>query len=548
MRLRSKDQRLVGVRIGFTARAFVLVAMSMLLCAGIAGCAAGPTTAPGAFALSAPANGATSLSLTPTLSWTDATGETSYTVEIDSENNFSSPLVYQNTKIAAGTTSFMVPSGVLAGGTTYYWRVIAINSVGSTIASNAPFSFMALSSGASVPEFGGGGPFGAGGFVTSNPSTVSDLPSEIAIDTTAMYVVGYDSSVGSAQWRIEKRDLTDGSLVTGFGTGGVVTSNPSTGLDMAMGIAIDSTAIYVVGFDHGPGDYQWRIEKRSLTDGSLVSGFGTGGIVTGNPSTGEDEAYDIAIDSTAMYVVGRDYVPGNWEWRIEKRSLTDGSLVTGFGTGGVVTSNPCTGADMAQNIAIDSTAMYVIGSDYSPGNNQWRIEKRSLTDGGLVTGFGTGGVVTSNPSTSDDLASGIAIDSTAMYVVGRDASPGHWQWRIEKRNLTDGGLVTGFGTGGVATSDPSAGNGAAGIAIDSTAIYVVGYDFSPLNNQWRIEKRNLADGGLVTGFGTGGVVTSNPSTGEDGALDIAIDSTAMYVTGYDHGPGNNQWRIEKRVR
>ncbi len=429
MGTRSRDGNLPGTRTRFNARAFLLVAMSVLLCAGIIGCGggSGPGAAPSAFTLSSPENGATGVWLTPTLTWTDADGETSYTLEIDDENTFAPPLVHQDTGIAGDTTSFLVPGGVLAGGTTYYWRVTAANSAGSTIASNAPFSFTILSSGALVPGFG------AGGFVTSDPSTGSDRARGMAIDSTAMYVVGYDYSPGNWQWRIEKRSLTDGSLVPGFGTGGVVTSDPSTGTDVAVSIAMDSTAMYVVGYDYSPGNDQWRIEKRSLTDGSLVTGFGTGGVVTGDPSIGSDQAWGIAIDSTAMYVVGCDDSPGNWQWRIEKRSLTDGSLVPGFGTGGVVTSDPSTEYDVARSIAIDSTAMYVVGYDYSPGNDQWRIEKRSLTDGSLVTGFETGGVVTSDPSTSSDAAWGIAIDSTAMYVVGYDLSPGSLQWRIEKR-------------------------------------------------------------------------------------------------------------------
>ena len=42
--------------------------------------------------------------------------------------------------------------------------------------------------------------------------------------------------------------------------------------------------------------------------------------------------------------------------------------------------------------------MYVAGTDQSPGNNQWRIEKRLLSTGALDASFGTGGVVTNNPS------------------------------------------------------------------------------------------------------------------------------------------------------
>jgi hypothetical protein len=245
-----------------------------------------------------------------------------------------------------------------------------------------------------------------------------------------MYVVGFDESPGSGntQWRIEKRNLTDGSLVTAFGTNGVVTSNPSVDSDYAYAIAIDSSAMYVVGYDRSPGygNTQWRIEKRSLTNGSLVTAFGTNGVITSNPSAYGDYANDIAIDSSGMYVVGYDHSPSNvsFQWRIEKRSLADGSLVTAFGTNGVITSNP---NSIAEAIAIDSTYMYVAGYQ-----GQWRIEKRGLTDGSLVTAFGTNGVVTSNPN---DEANAIAIDSSAMYVVGYDSSPGssNYQWRIEKR-------------------------------------------------------------------------------------------------------------------
>ena len=482
---------------GSGRRAFALVAVSVLLCAGIAGCTA--DTGPGAFALSSPTNGATDVSLAPTLTWTSATGAANYTVEVANESTFSPPLVYENTGISADATSAMVPDGVLAGGATYYWRVIANSSSGSTIASNAPFSFAVRISASLVPGFG------TGGVVTSNPSTGNDAAGDIAIDSSAMYVVGLDESPGNQEWRIEKRALTDGSLVPGFGIGGVIISNNSTGDDAALAIAIDSTAMYVVGFDESTGlsrDREWRIEKRSLADGSLVSGFGIAGVVTSNNSTTDDTARGIAIDSAAMYVIGWDENSGltDQEWRIEKRSLTDGSLVQGFGTGGVVTSNPSTGDDAARAIAIDSTAMYVVG-DEGPGyygDWAWRIEKRSLTDGSLVQEFGTGGVVTRNYSAGDDAAVAVTIDSTAMYVVGIDSA------------------VPGPGPSGDA--------------------------------KWRIEKRGLIDGSLVEEFGTGGVVTSNPSAGFDAPSSITIDSATMYVVGVDNSPGNLQWRIEKRVK
>ena len=55
--------------------------------------------------------------------------------------------------------------------------------------------------------------------------------------------------------------------------------------------------------------------------------FGTSGVVTGAAASWE--AYAIAIDSTSMYVAGRD---DNIDWRIEKRLLSDGNLVVVGGT------------------------------------------------------------------------------------------------------------------------------------------------------------------------------------------------------------------------
>ena len=100
-----------------------------------------PNTAPpGAFSLTSPANGATGVSLTPTLDWGDASSAASYTLLLDNDSDFSSPLLFQS-GIAA---SQLVVSSALANATTYYWRVSAVNAGGSKAASNNAFSFTTL--------------------------------------------------------------------------------------------------------------------------------------------------------------------------------------------------------------------------------------------------------------------------------------------------------------------------------------------------------------------------------------------------------------------
>jgi len=92
--------------------------------------------APGATTLVSPANGATGVSLTPTLTWNATANATTYDVQVSTVSNFASTVV--NATGVTGT-SYNVTTP-LTSNTTYYWRVRAINSCG-TGAWASPFSF-----------------------------------------------------------------------------------------------------------------------------------------------------------------------------------------------------------------------------------------------------------------------------------------------------------------------------------------------------------------------------------------------------------------------
>ena len=88
-------------------------------------------TPPGAPTLVSPGNGSTVADLTPTFDWNDVTDATSYTILVDNASNFSSPEIN-----ASPTTSTYTPASDLAAGT-YYWKVLATNSSGSSAYSAA---------------------------------------------------------------------------------------------------------------------------------------------------------------------------------------------------------------------------------------------------------------------------------------------------------------------------------------------------------------------------------------------------------------------------
>ncbi len=401
--------------------------------------------------------------------------------------------------------------------------------------------------------------FGAntGGRIAINPSAPgSDRIETMKVTGSYIYAAGFDSSGIDNQWRIEKRNTSDGDLVSAFGTGGVVTNDPSTGADQILAIASSSDAIFLGGYDTGTGAGQWRIEKRDATDGSLVTTFDTDGIIQFNPAADMDQITSMTADDSYLYVAGfEDDDTG--VWRIHKYDITTGALDPGFGVGGVATQTlAASGDERPQRIKVDSDYLYIAGYDNIPGNIEWRIEKRNKTSGALcVSGvecaagtFGVGGVATTNPSVNTDRIYAMAIDDSYIYVGGDDASvsSANSQWRIEKRDIVTGALVTAFDTDGIIQVNPNTLlEWVTDIAVDDTHVYIGGFIGSTAGT-WRIEKRDKTDGSLDINFSADGVALSEDG-GDDRVNAIGVDSNYLYVAGYGTAPGDNQWLIEKRA-
>src|SRR3989304_2657179 len=199
----------------------------------------------------------------------------------------------------------------------------------------------------------------------SNPSSSVDETTDVAVDGSGIYIVGLDSYLhyGNSRWRIEKRSLAGGRVSW------TKTSNPSASYDWASGVAVDGSGVYIVGFDSYSGGGRWRIEKRSLTDGSVIW------TQASNPSAGSDMTTGVAVDGSGVYIVGYDYYLGdsNPRWRIEKRSLMYGTNIWNK------TSNPSAFYDWASGVAVDSSGVYTVGSDDYLGiyNHRWRMGKRA---------------------------------------------------------------------------------------------------------------------------------------------------------------------------
>ena len=117
--------------------------------------------------------------------------------------------------------------------------------------------------------------------------------SGVAVDGTSLYVVGSDYVSGSdSQWRIEKRNLSTGTVIW------TQTINPSNNSDEVAAIAVDGTGLYVVGGIDG--NTLWRMEKRDLNTGAVLW------VVTTTSSTStplSSSAYGVVVDE-----IGRAHV------------------------------------------------------------------------------------------------------------------------------------------------------------------------------------------------------------------------------------------------
>lgn len=364
----------------------------------------------------------------------------------------------------------------------------------------------------------------------------TDEATAIAIDEDYMYVAGFEPG----DWRIEIRDLSDGTLLDS------ATSDCS---GQPNAIIADYPYIYVIGDDYVDGDYAWRIEKWHFLNGELmaVDAFGSGGVVRHNPSDNNDSAQAAAIFDGFLYVAGSDRSngPSDAEWRIEQRDLNSGDLLQ------LRTHNPSVDDDVPLAMAIHpGGVIYLAGYDQAAvigknkktvSNAEWRIEARDGDDLSLIN------YKTSNPTDDNDVVFALAIDSihNALFVAGsQEVGFFDTQWRIERRSLANL-MVVDFpeGTSGVIVEDFGYDDRPQSMAIDDAYLYIAGHA-APVggggDTGWRIEKRNLDNGELEFEIYHDPYLEDN-----DKARAIAVNSERMYIAGYDY-PGLPGWRMEIR--
>ena len=361
-----------------------------------------------------------------------------------------------------------------------------------------------------------------------------DYGKSLAVQTDGKLVVAGYAGVGRADQIALVRYNADGSLDTSFnGTGKVITA-VGDGDCHGEGLALQSDGkIVVAGYSFNPSGKN-RAEFTVLrynADGTLDTGFGESGNVTTEIGRNSDSANSVALQSDGKIVVaGYTFAPGNNDFAIARYNA-NGTLDTAFNGTGKATAD-FSKLDYGRGVAVQSDGKIVVAGDAAHGDGRTFAVARFNANGTPDLSFNKTGKATTDFGSGNAEARGVAVQSDGKIVVAGFASTDGTEKSALIRYNPDGTLDTSFGgTGKVLTLVGMSGSNATGIALQNDGkIVSAGY---AINNSGRDRDfaivRYNPNGSLDTSFNGSGKVTTTVN-GDDGECEaVALEKDGKIV-------------------
>ena len=231
---------------------------------------------------------------------------------------------------------------------------------------------------------------------------------------------------------------------------------------------------------------------RFMLDGSVDTSFGTNGTLMINAATWSNEM-EIQTDGKIVILDGAGIIV---------RTNVNGSLDTGFGSGGIVN------AGFNHDLAIDGNGGILVGDTITTGNGKntkmLLAIKRYTSSGAADTAFGMAGTATADFSVKSAQGGQLAVDPFGNIVVaGGVVAPGNGQYYFAAARFISNGVAdTSFGGTGKVKFVGASGMGPRGVLIqDDGKVVLTG----SLNDNYGLVRYNY-NGTLDTMFGNGGSV------------------------------------------
>ncbi len=370
--------------------------------------------------------------------------------------------------------------------------------------------------------------FAVGGIVTTKVSGSNDQGYSVAVQADGKILLG-----GLSLDNHHTHDFalvrynSDGSLDTGFGGDGIVTTELGRADEWGLSVTMQTDGkILLSGFSIKKRGYDYEFALvRYNNDGSLDLSFAGDGKVTTDVSNGDDYGQSVIVQADGKILLGgRIDNSGNHYGLV--RYNNDGSLDTDFGDNGKVT------ADLYVNYFGNSIAEQTDGKILLGGigivNNSTNDDFALLrynTDGSLDTSFGGNGKVTTDMSNNTDYGYSVTVQADGKILFAGTSyndKNGNNNFAIVRYN-SDGSLDTSFGGDGIVTTD---------MGLNS--------NYGSYGNSVTVQ----ADGKILLG-GTSPHVGGSSSDSDfvlvrynpDGSLDLSFDGDGKVIT--DEGFGNN---------
>jgi uncharacterized delta-60 repeat protein len=417
-------------------------------------------------------------------------------------------------------------------------RALALQGDGGIVLAGTPSNFgvgftLARYTSAGTLDTG----FGVGGTLTTSFGGDSAAANAVAVQPDGKIVAaGFTGSYFTSHSSFAlARYNPNGSPDTTFATGGKTTTDFGNAGQEAWGVALQADGKIVAGgttfpsFGAPSGTGDDFALARYNPDGSLDAGFGAGGKAT-TDFTGprNDGAQQLAVQADGKILVVGDSYSGTQVGGLLVRYNADGTLDTGFGAGGKVSTGL-----FAKNVAVQGDGKILVSGSLFADFALARFN----ADGSRDTTFGIGGIARADMGGSEDAAR-LALQVDGKIVLA--ASSHHWDtslayWAVARFN-GNGTPDAGFGTGGkvltLLSTMTEYGNELEAVLVqpDGKIVTVGGSERTSVGGQdvdFAVVRYN-GNGTPDGGFGTGGVVLTDL-----GRLRQSIPHLGHFVLSYD---------------
>ncbi len=342
--------------------------------------------------------------------------------------------------------------------------------------------------------------------------------------------------------------VDDGGLDPAFGAVGYVTTSID-GDDRGRSVTIQPDGrIVVAGYAGDFPNSDFALVRYSVT-GTLDHDFGADGVVTTTIGSSNDTASSVALQSDNKIVIAGESWDGSRSVLAAARYTVTGTLDTGFGSGGIVTTSVGSIANGGSAITVQPDGKIVVAGsslDNFADGYQFAVVRYN-SNGSLDTTFGWNGIVTTSiGANSWDYGNSIAVQPDGKIVVAGGSSGSA---AVVRYNIT-GTLDTSFNSDGIATTVVPGYwvSGAAVVLQADGKIVLTGGGARGSKTDFTVVRYNMS-GTLDSSFGLGGIVTTSIGSGTDFSRSAALQSDGrIVVAGSSAAAGRDNFAVARYTR